>query len=90
MKRFLLYFFIGIGSLLGIFALIVAATLIIADNEVERQRISYNLGYAYGMFLFIAFIALVIYGVFRLLFVKKQAPEEQPVDKDAPIDRYLK
>jgi hypothetical protein len=98
MKRYLLYAAIGFGALILIFFLLVAAVLAIADNEAERDRFSAKVGHYYGILLIVIFLALLAFGVYKLIlkaFFTEGAQQEKQVsnrvtNNEGPIDRYTK
>ncbi len=94
MKRYLIYTAIVMGVLVAGFLIIVIGTVIIADNDQELDQYSYTVGYAFGMLVMVFSGGALIFGMFKLtvmvFFRKEEVHEDDVLDKDGPIDRYLK
>lgn len=94
MKRFLINSAIVLGVLVAGFIVVLIAVIVMGDDENEIQQYSYVAGYAFGLLVMICSAAILIFGMFKLtitIFFKKDDNQEDNVlDKDGPIDRYLK
>lgn len=92
MKKFLFHVALVIGSLVAIFFVLVAAVFLIADNEDQRERLAYQLGFTFGVFLVLLVAAILIFAAYKFLMyaIFGNKTEKPPIDKDAPLDRYLK
>ncbi len=92
MKKFLFHVALVIGSLVAIFFVLVAAVFLIADNEDQRERLAYQLGFTFGVFLVLLVAAILIFAAYKFLMyaIFGNKTETPPIDKDEPLDRYLK
>ncbi len=92
MKKILLRVLLVVGLLVALFVALVVGVLVVADDQQDIERLSYKVGYAFGMFLVLLLAIAFIFVAYKLvayaLFGDRS--KQPPVDKDAPLDRYLK
>lgn len=94
MKRILVYSGIVIGILAVLFIVLVLGAAAIANDPAQRESYAYIVGYSFGMLIMFVAGVVLIFGMYKLTvlaFSKKEEPQEDNIlDEDGPIDRYLK